>query len=69
MAGQLEQKAGSHDRGPLQPDVDFRFRRQPGRSGWFKAGEIIDSRSSRAHAGAGELIKFTVKAQVVSPSG
>jgi len=41
-----------------------------GRSGWFKKPvEIVNSQVETATAGAGELIKFTVRAQVVSPAG
>ena len=41
-----------------------------GRSGWFKKPvEIVDSQVEQGSAGNGELIKFTVKAQVVSPAG
>jgi type IV pilus assembly protein PilN len=41
-----------------------------GRSGWFKKPvEILDSHVEAGSATAGELIKFTVKAQVVSPAG
>jgi len=41
-----------------------------GRSGWFKKPvEILDSHVESGSATAGELIKFTVKAQVVSPAG
>jgi type IV pilus assembly protein PilN len=41
-----------------------------GRSGWFKKPvEIVDSKVEAGPAGAGELIKFTIKAQVVSPAG
>ena len=41
-----------------------------GRSGWFKKPvEIVDSQVETGSAGAGELIKFTVRAQVVSPAG
>jgi len=40
------------------------------RSGWFKKPvEIVDSQVEQGPSGAGELIKFTVKAQVVSPAG
>ena len=41
-----------------------------GRSGWFKKPvEIVNSQVEQGAAGAGELIKFTVRAQVVSPAG
>ena len=41
-----------------------------GRSGWFKKPvEILDSRVEAGSATSGELIRFTVKAQVVSPAG
>jgi type IV pilus assembly protein PilN len=41
-----------------------------GRSGWFKKPvEIVDSQVETGAAGSGELIKFTIKAQVVSPEG
>jgi type IV pilus assembly protein PilN len=41
-----------------------------GRSGWFKKPvEIVDSQVEQGPAGNTELIKFTVKAQVVSPAG
>jgi type IV pilus assembly protein PilN len=41
-----------------------------GRSGWFKKPvEIVDSQLEPGAAGSGELIKFTIKAQVVSPAG
>jgi len=41
-----------------------------GRSGWFKKPvEIVNSQVETGAAGAAELIKFTVKAQVVSPAG
>ena len=41
-----------------------------GRSGWFKKPvEIVDSHVETGSATAGELIRFTVKAQVVSPVG
>ena len=40
------------------------------RSGWFKKPvEIVDSQVEPGQSGAGELIKFTIKAQVVSPAG
>jgi type IV pilus assembly protein PilN len=40
-----------------------------GRSGWFKKPvEIVNSQIETGSGGTGELIKFTVKAQVVSPS-
>ena len=40
------------------------------RSGWFKKPvEIVNSQVEQGPAGAGELIKFTLKAQVVSPAG
>jgi Tfp pilus assembly protein PilN len=40
------------------------------RSGWFKKPvEIVDSQVETGSAGAGELIKFTIKAQVASPAG
>jgi type IV pilus assembly protein PilN len=40
-----------------------------GRSGWFrKPVEIVDSQVESGQAGSG-VIKFTVKAQVVSPAG
>jgi hypothetical protein len=40
------------------------------RSGWFKKPvEIVDSQVESGQSGAGELIKFTIKAQVVSPAG
>jgi type IV pilus assembly protein PilN len=40
-----------------------------GRSGWFKKPvEIVDSQVETGSTGAGELIKFTVRAQVVSPA-
>ena len=41
-----------------------------GRSGWFKKPvEIIDSQVDQGPGSTGELIKFTIKAQVVSPAG
>jgi Tfp pilus assembly protein PilN len=41
-----------------------------GRSGWFKKPvEIVDSQVETGAAGSGELIKFTIKAQVMSPAG
>ena len=41
-----------------------------GRSGWFKKPvEIVDSQVEQGSTGAGEVIKFTIKAQVVSPAG
>jgi type IV pilus assembly protein PilN len=41
-----------------------------GRSGWFKRPvEIVDSQVDQGSAANGELIKFTVRAQVVSPAG
>src|SRR5512137_151593 len=41
-----------------------------GRSGWFKKPvEIVDSQVEPGSAANGELIKFTIKAQVVSPAG
>jgi type IV pilus assembly protein PilN len=41
-----------------------------GRSGWFKKPvEIVNSQVETGATGATELIKFTVKAQVVSPAG
>jgi type IV pilus assembly protein PilN len=41
-----------------------------GRSGWFKKPvEIVDSQVEQGSAATGELIKFTIKAQVVSPAG
>jgi type IV pilus assembly protein PilN len=41
-----------------------------GRSGWFKKPvEIVDSQVIQGSAGGGELIKFTIKAQVASPAG
>ena len=41
-----------------------------GRSGWFKKPvEIVDSQVEQGSSGNGELITFTVKAQVVSPAG
>jgi type IV pilus assembly protein PilN len=41
-----------------------------GRSGWFKKPvEILDSHVEPGSSGTGELIKFSVKAQVVSPAG
>jgi len=40
------------------------------RSGWFKKPvEIIDSQVDQGPGSTGELIKFTIKAQVVSPAG
>jgi type IV pilus assembly protein PilN len=40
------------------------------RSGWFKRPvEIVDSQVEQGSAANGELIKFTVRAQVVSPAG
>ena len=40
------------------------------RSGWFKKPvEIVDSQVEQGSAGAGELIKFTIRAQVASPAG
>jgi type IV pilus assembly protein PilN len=41
-----------------------------GRSGWFtKPVEIVSSQVEPGTAGSGELIKFTIKAQVASPAG
>jgi type IV pilus assembly protein PilN len=41
-----------------------------GRSGWFtKPVEIVSSQVEPGAAGAGELIKFTIRAQVASPAG
>jgi type IV pilus assembly protein PilN len=41
-----------------------------GRSGWFKKPvEIVDSQVEQGSAATGELIKFTIRAQVVSPAG
>lgn len=41
-----------------------------GRSGWFKKPvEIVDSQLDQGTTANGGLIKFTVKAQVVSPAG
>jgi len=41
-----------------------------GRSGWFKKPvEIIDSQLEVAPGGAGDVIRFTVKAQVAAPAG
>jgi hypothetical protein len=40
-----------------------------GRSGWFKKPvEIVNSQIETGSGGTGELIKFTVRAQVVSPA-
>ena len=40
------------------------------RSGWFKKPvEILDSQVEQGSGATGELIKFTIKAQVVSPAG
>jgi len=40
------------------------------RSGWFKKPvEIIDTLVDQGSGSTGELIKFTIKAQVVSPAG
>lgn len=40
------------------------------RSGWFKKPvEIVDSHVEPGSAGSGELIRFTIKAQVASPAG
>ncbi len=40
------------------------------RSGWFKKPvEIVDSQVEPGATGAGELIKFTIKAQVAPPAG
>jgi type IV pilus assembly protein PilN len=41
-----------------------------GRSGWFKKPvEIVDSQLEAAAGGAGDVIRFTVKAQVAAPAG
>jgi type IV pilus assembly protein PilN len=41
-----------------------------GRSGWFKKPvEIIDSQLEAVPGGAGDVIRFTVKAQVAAPAG
>ena len=41
-----------------------------GRSGWFtRPVEIVSSQVEPGSAGGGELIKFTIKAQVASPAG
>ena len=41
-----------------------------GRSGWFtKPVEIVSSQVEPGTAGSGELIRFTIKAQVASPAG
>ena len=41
-----------------------------GRSGWFKRPvEIVSSPVEPGSAGSGELIKFTIRAQVASPAG
>lgn len=41
-----------------------------GRSGWFvKPVEIVTSQVEQGSAASGELIKFTIKAQVASPAG
>jgi len=41
-----------------------------GRSGWFKKPvEIVDSQLEVAPGGTGDMIRFTVKAQVVAPAG
>jgi len=41
-----------------------------GRSGWFKKPvEIIDSQLDVAPGGTGDVIRFTVKAQVAAPAG
>ena len=40
------------------------------RSGWFKKPvEIVDTQVESGAAGAGELIRFTIRAQVASPAG
>jgi type IV pilus assembly protein PilN len=41
-----------------------------GRSGWFKKPvEIVDSQVETGGSGAGDVIKFTIKAQVAPPAG
>jgi len=41
-----------------------------GRSGWFtRPVEIVSSQVERGTAASGELMKFTIKAQVASPAG
>jgi len=41
-----------------------------GRSGWFKKPvEIVDSQVEVGAGGAGDVIRFTVKAQVAAPAG
>jgi type IV pilus assembly protein PilN len=41
-----------------------------GRSGWFKKPvEIVDSQLESSTGGTGDVIRFTVKAQVVVPAG
>jgi len=41
-----------------------------GRSGWFKKPvEILDSQVESGPSGTGDVIKFTIKAQVASPAG
>jgi Tfp pilus assembly protein PilN len=41
-----------------------------GRSGWFKKPvEIIDSQVEPAPAGAADVIRFSIKAQVATPGG
>jgi type IV pilus assembly protein PilN len=41
-----------------------------GRSGWFKKPvEIVDSQVEQGAGGSGDLIRFTIKAQVASPAG
>lgn len=41
-----------------------------GRSGWFKKPvEIVDSQLEVAPGGTGDMIRFTVKAQVAAPAG
>jgi len=41
-----------------------------GAAAWYKRPvEIVSSQVEPGSAGAGELIKFTIKAQVASPAG